>query len=100
MRGAISLVDMLDMRGRSEKHFAHTLLHSRPLVALLQGGEQLLMSLHNIADVAHQLTVLFFRQTDQTNKNDDADNTLQYFFILQKSTVIQNPSRRVVTSTW
>jgi hypothetical protein len=90
MGGAISLVDLLDMRGRSEKHFPHTLLHSRSLVALFQGGEQLLMSLHNIADVAHQLTVLFFRQTVQTHKNDDAYNIPKCYFVLQNSTGIQN----------
>lgn len=90
MSGAISLVDLLDMRGRSKKHFPHTLLHNRPLVALFQGGKQLLMSLHNIADVAHQLTVPFFCQTDRTYKNDEAYNILKCFFVIQKPTEIQN----------
>lgn len=85
MRGAISLVDLLDMRCWSEKHFPHTLLQNRPLVALFQGGEQLLMSLHNIADVAHQLTVRFFRQTDRTHKKiDDTYNILKHLFVLKK----------------
>jgi hypothetical protein len=61
MRGAINLMDLLDMRGSSEEHFSYTLFHSRPLAALFQGGQELLMDLHNIANVAHQLTVFFFR---------------------------------------
>jgi len=70
MRGAINLMDLLDMRGTSEEHFSHSLFHRRPLAALFQRGEQLLMGLHNIANVTHQLSVFFFCQTAPANAND------------------------------
>jgi hypothetical protein len=70
MRGAINLMDLLDMRGSSEKHFSHTLFHSRPLATLFQGRQQLLMGLHNIANVTHQLTVFFFCQTEPAHANE------------------------------
>jgi len=70
MRGAINLMDLLDMRGSGEEHFSHTLFHWRPLAALFQGGEQLLMCLHNIANVTHQLSVFFFCQTAPTHANE------------------------------
>jgi hypothetical protein len=37
MRGAINLMDLLDVRGSSEENSSHTLFHSRPLAALFQG---------------------------------------------------------------
>jgi len=63
-------MDLLDMRGTSEEHFSHSLFHRRPLAALFQRGEQLLMGLHNIANVTHQLSVFFFCQTAPANAND------------------------------
>jgi hypothetical protein len=58
------------MRGSSEEHSSHTLFHSRPLAALFQGGQQLLMGLHNVANVTHQLTVFFFCQTVPAHENE------------------------------
>lgn len=70
MRGTINLMDLLDMRGSSEKHFSHTLFHSRLLATLFQGRQQLLMGLHNIANVTYQLTVFFFCQTEPAHANE------------------------------
>jgi len=71
-------MDLLDMRGRCEEHFPHTLLHRKLLVALLQGRQQLLMSLHNTVNVAHQLMVFFSCQTVPTYEN--SYNACRSFF--------------------
>jgi hypothetical protein len=69
MRRAINLMDLLDMRSSSEEHSPHTLFHRRPLAAFFQARQQLLMGLHNIANVSHQLTVFFFCQTKPASEN-------------------------------
>lgn len=77
MRGAINLMDLLDMRGSSEEHFSHTLFQRRLLAALFQGGQQLLMGLHNIANVTHQLSVFFFCHTAPAHANECIVKTLR-----------------------
>jgi hypothetical protein len=70
MGGAVNLMNLLDKRGSSKELSSHTLFHSRSLAALFQGGQQLLMGLHNVANVTHQLTVFFFCQTVPAHANE------------------------------